>query len=107
MSDTPNKQGSEQETPPQDGNKPDENKLIAERRAKLAVWREQARAAGVPAFPNDFRRDVLASLLLAEYGDKPAEWFDANPVRVQVAGRMMFQRIMGKASFAKLQDRTG
>jgi lysyl-tRNA synthetase, class II len=88
-------------------NKPDENKLVAERRAKLAAWREQAGAAGVPAFPNDFRRDVLATLLQAEYGAKPAEWFDGNPVRVHVAGRMMFQRIMGKASFAKLQDRTG
>ena len=39
---------------------PDENKLIAERRAKLAALREQAKAAGMPAFPNDFRRDVLA-----------------------------------------------
>jgi len=94
------------EAPPVDNR--DENKLIAERRAKLAAWREQARAAGIPAFPNDYRRDVLASLLQAEYGDKPAEWFDSNPpVRLHVAGRMMFQRIMGKASFAKLQDRTG
>ncbi len=92
---------------PQDENKPDENKLVAERRAKLAAWRAQAKAAGIPAFPNDFRRDVLAALLAAEYGEKPPEWFDANPVRVHVAGRMMFQRIMGKASFAKLQDRTG
>jgi lysyl-tRNA synthetase class 2 len=92
---------------PQDPNKPDENKLIAERRAKLAAWRVAAAAAGVPAFPNDFRRDVLASLLAAEYGEKPAEWFDANPVKVQVAGRMMSQRVMGKVSFAKLQDRTG
>jgi lysyl-tRNA synthetase class 2 len=85
----------------------DENKLIAERRAKLAALREQAKATGAPVFPNDFRRDVLATLLQAEYGEKPPEWFDANPVRVHVAGRMMFQRIMGKASFAKLQDRTG
>jgi lysyl-tRNA synthetase class 2 len=100
-------QGGNQPANRPDENKPDENKLVAERRAKLAAWREQARAAGVPAFPNDFRRDVLATLLLAEYGDKPAEWFDANAVRVHVAGRMMFQRIMGKASFAKLQDRTG
>jgi lysyl-tRNA synthetase class 2 len=93
---------------PVDPNKTDENKLIAERRAKLAAIREQARAKGVPAFPNDYRRDVLASLLQTEYGDKPAEWFDANPpVKLHVAGRMMFQRIMGKASFAKLQDRTG
>ena len=85
----------------------EENTLIAERRAKLAALREKARAEGKPAFPNDYRRDVLASLLQAEYGDKPAEWFEANPVRVHVAGRMMFQRVMGKASFAKLQDRTG
>ena len=90
-----------------DQNKSDENKLIAERRAKLAAIREQARAAGVAAFPNDFRRDVLASLLATEYGEKPPEWFEGNVVRVHVAGRMMFQRIMGKASFAKLQDRTG
>jgi lysyl-tRNA synthetase, class II len=99
----PNKPGGGGDQPPQD-----ENKLIAERRAKLAAWREQARAAGIPAFPNDYRRDILASLLQTEYGDKPAEWFEANtPVRLHVAGRMMFQRIMGKASFAKLQDRTG
>jgi len=95
---------------PGGGNEPpqDENKLIAERRAKLAAWREQAKAANVPAFPNDFRRDVLASLLLAEYAEKTAEWFEANPpIRLHVAGRMMSQRIMGKVSFAKLQDRTG
>ena len=82
-----------------DDNKPDENKLVAERRAKLAALREQSKADGKPAFPNDYRRDVLASLLQAEYAEKPAEWFDANPpVRLHVAGRMMFQRIMGKAS---------
>ena len=85
----------------------DENKLIAERRGKLAAWREQARAANAPAFPNDYRRDVLATLLAGEYGDKPAEWFEQNTVRVHVAGRMMSQRVIGKVSFAKLQDRTG
>ncbi|HET7811942.1 MAG TPA: lysine--tRNA ligase [Steroidobacteraceae bacterium] len=82
--------------------------MIAERRAKLAALREQAKAAGAAVFPNDYRRDVLASLLQAEYGDKPAEWFENHPpVRLHVAGRMMSQRIMGKVSFAKLQDRTG
>jgi lysyl-tRNA synthetase class 2 len=80
----------------------DENKLIAERRAKLA----EARAAG-QAFPNDFRRDALAGELHAAYGERPDEWFEANPTRVHVGGRMLFKRIMGKASFAKLADRTG
>jgi lysyl-tRNA synthetase class 2 len=80
----------------------DENKLIAERRAKLAA----VRAAGV-AFPNDFRRDALAADLLAAYGERDAAWLEANPVRVHVGGRMMFKRVMGKASFAKLADRSG
>ncbi|MGH8197095.1 MAG: lysine--tRNA ligase [Steroidobacteraceae bacterium] len=80
----------------------DENALIAERRAKLARLRD----AGT-AFPNDYRRDALAADLHATWGGRSAEWLDANPVRVRVAGRMMFKRVMGKASFAKLQDSSG
>jgi lysyl-tRNA synthetase class 2 len=80
----------------------DENKLIAERRAKLA----RLRAAGV-AFPNDFRRDVLASELQAAFGERDDAWLTAHPTQVRVGGRMMFKRVMGKASFAKLADRTG
>ena len=80
----------------------DENKLIAERRRKLKCLREQ----GI-AFPNDFRRDALAAQLLSTYEDRDAAWFEANPVRVRVGGRMMFKRVMGKASFAKIADRSG
>jgi len=80
----------------------DENKLIAERRAKLARQRELGQA-----YPNDFRRDALAGDLLATFGERPAEWFESNAQPVKVGGRMMFKRLMGKASFAKLQDRTG
>jgi lysyl-tRNA synthetase class 2 len=83
----------------------DENKLIAERRAKLAQLRTDAGAAG--AFPNDFRRDALAGQLHAAFGERSNEWLEANPVRVQVGGRMLFKRVMGKASFAKIADRTG
>jgi lysyl-tRNA synthetase, class II len=79
-----------------------ENHLIAERRAKLAALRAQ----GV-AFPNDFRRDALAADLLATYAERDSQWLEANPVRVRVGGRMMFKRVMGKASFAKLADRSG
>jgi lysyl-tRNA synthetase class 2 len=80
----------------------DENALMAERRAKLARLRE-----GGIAFPNDFRRDALAADLHAAYEGRSDEWLAANPVRVRVAGRMMFKRLMGKASFAKLQDGSG
>jgi lysyl-tRNA synthetase class 2 len=80
----------------------EDNKLIAERRAKLA----RLRAAGV-AYPNDFRRDALAGQLHTGFGERPAGWFEENPQPVRVGGRLMLRRLMGKASFATLQDRTG
>jgi lysyl-tRNA synthetase class 2 len=80
----------------------DENHLIAERRAKLARLRER----GI-AFPNDFRRNALAGDLLNAYDAKPGEALDADPIRVSVAGRMRAKRVMGKASFAKLEDSSG
>ncbi len=88
--------------PGADAAAPDENRLIAERRVKLAAWREH----GI-AFPNGFRRDALAAQLLSTYEDRDAAWFGANPVRVHVGGRMMFKRVMGKASFDKIADRSG
>ncbi|HJW27161.1 MAG TPA: lysine--tRNA ligase [Rhodocyclaceae bacterium] len=80
----------------------DENQLIAERRQKLAEWRQTGRA-----FPNDFQRQNTAAKLLEAYGDKAAEELEGLPVEVRVAGRMMLKRIMGKASFATLQDLSG
>ncbi|HHI93800.1 MAG TPA: lysine--tRNA ligase [Gammaproteobacteria bacterium] len=80
----------------------DTNALIAQRRSKLSALRETGNA-----FPNDFRRDVMAGELHAEYGEKSKEELEANPVRVKVAGRMMSRRIMGKASFAHVQDMSG
>jgi lysyl-tRNA synthetase, class II len=80
----------------------DENKLIAERRSKLRELRQQT-----IAFPNDFRRDALAAQLHDSFGQRPDEWLNANPTRVKVGGRLMFKRVMGKASFAKIADRTG
>src|ERR1700735_4556768 len=80
----------------------DENHLIAERRANLARLPQR----GI-AFPNDFRRNALAGDLLTAYGAKSAEALDAAAIRVSVAGRMRAKRVMGKASFAKLEDSSG
>ncbi len=80
----------------------DDNKLIAQRREKLAQLRIQGNA-----FPNDFRRDALAGDLLADYGDWAVEALEAAPVRVIIAGRLMSRRIMGKASFSHVQDMSG
>jgi lysyl-tRNA synthetase, class II len=80
----------------------EENHLITERRAKLAKLRER----GI-AFPNGFRRDALAADIINAYGGKSAEALDAAAVRVKVAGRMRAKRVMGKASFARLEDSSG
>ncbi len=87
------------QTPPADS---DENAQIAQRRAKLAELRERG-----CAFPNDFRRDVLAGELHARYDASDAAMLESQPVRVRVAGRLMTRRIMGKAAFAHLQDMSG
>ncbi len=83
-------------------NKQDEGKLIAERRRKLDAMRE---AGG--AYPNDFRRNAIADELLKTFADHDDDTLKEENVEVSVAGRMMVKRVMGKASFIKLQDRSG
>jgi lysyl-tRNA synthetase class 2 len=80
----------------------DENQIIAERREKLAAIRAQ----GI-AFPNDFERKDYAADLHSNYGETSKENLLSTPVTVQLAGRMMLKRVMGKASFATLQDMGG
>jgi lysyl-tRNA synthetase class 2 len=82
---------------------PKTNKLVAERRAQAG----NAPRGGGFAFPNDFRRDALAGQIARGYGDCSNETLEAEPVEVRVGGRLMAKRVMGKASFAKLQDRSG
>jgi len=80
----------------------DENHIMAERREKLAQLREQ----GV-AFPNDFIPTHLAADLHQSFNDLPKEELAEKNISVKMAGRMMLKRVMGKASFATVQDRSG
>jgi lysyl-tRNA synthetase class 2 len=80
----------------------DDNKLIEERREKLKALR----AKGI-AYPNDFRRKDLAADLAREHGAKSKEDLEKQKTGAVVAGRMMLKRVMGKASFATLQDGSG
>jgi len=80
----------------------DESKLIAERRRKLDALRVDGNA-----YPNDFRRNATADELLTTFADHTDETLRAENVQVAVVGRMMAKRVMGKASFIKLQDRSG
>ncbi len=79
-----------------------ENEFILQRKQKLAQLREQGNA-----YPNDFRRDHLAATLHAEYGEQEKETLAETKIPVKVAGRMVAQRLMGKASFIQLQDMSG
>ncbi|MGN6666783.1 MAG: lysine--tRNA ligase [Trinickia sp.] len=80
----------------------DENKIIAERREKLRALRE----AGT-AYPNDFSPTHHAGDLQAQYVDSDKEALEATALQVAIAGRMMLKRVMGKASFATVQDTSG
>ena len=80
----------------------DENQLIAERRAKLTRLRESG-----PAYPNDFRRKDFAGELQRAHGEKTREQLEAEKPRATLGGRMLLKRVMGKASFATLQDMSG
>ena len=81
----------------------DDNKLIEERRAKLKALRAKGNA-----YPNDFRRKDFSRDLASRFGEKSKEDLEKeNHPPATVAGRMMLKRVMGKASFATLQDGSG
>ncbi len=77
----------------------EENQVIAERRTKLTALRTLG-----PAYPNDFQRTHLAAELHAAFDGDSREQLERNPKEVAVAGRLMLKRLMGKASFATVQD---
>ena len=81
---------SEQDKDPQE-----ENKLIAERRGKLAQLREKR-----SAFPNDFRRTAMADYLQREYGGSSKEELEQADKVYAVAGRL----IRNRGAFLLIQD---
>ena len=85
----------------------DENQLIAERRDKLSAMRARQAQGGPVAFPNDFKPAHHADALHTAHGAKTAEVLAEEKHTVRIAGRMVLKRVMGKASFATLQDSTG
>ena len=76
----------------------DENKLIAERRAKLAALRERG-----PAFPNDFRRTATAGQLQRDYADADKAALEARGEEFAVAGRL----VRNRGAFLLIQDGFG
>ncbi|MCF6324253.1 MAG: lysine--tRNA ligase [Gammaproteobacteria bacterium] len=92
----------EQQSPEDTQEQEQEQEQIAQRRAKLAEMRLQ----GNP-FPCDFRRNVVTGELHAKYGELENEALEETAISVQIAGRVMTRRMMGKASFMHVQDMSG
>jgi lysyl-tRNA synthetase class 2 len=80
----------------------EDHKIAMERRAKLKALRAKGNA-----FPNDFRRKDFSKDLVSRFGGRSKEDLEKERPPAVVAGRMMLKRVMGKASFATLQDGTG
>ncbi|KZZ79599.1 lysine--tRNA ligase, partial [Oleiphilus sp. HI0133] len=78
----------------------DENKLIAERKAKLEQLREGCTANG---HPNDHQRENMAADLQSTYGDKSKEELAELAIPISVAGRVLRRG----GPFVGLQDSTG
>ncbi|NNK33684.1 MAG: lysine--tRNA ligase [Xanthomonadales bacterium] len=87
---------------PQEHTEINENRLIAERRAKLDALRDAGQA-----YPNDFRKDTTSGELHRRFGETEAEQLEAVEEQFSVAGRIMAKRVMGKIAFVRLQDRGG
>lgn len=80
----------------------EDNQIMQERRDKLARLRQH----GI-AYPNDFRPNAQARDLHIRYADTTKEALETAAVEISLAGRMMLKRVMGKASFATIQDGSG
>ena len=78
----------------------DENKLIAERRAKLDHIRKDSPSNG---HPNTFRRTHKAAELQAQFGDKSKEELEELGFKTSIVGRIMAKR----GPFLVIQDVSG
>ncbi|MDG1206860.1 MAG: lysine--tRNA ligase [Pseudomonadales bacterium] len=81
---------------------PEENEIIAVRKAKLAELRDKGNA-----FPNQFRRTDFSEMLHQAHADATKEGLAEQAIAVSIAGRVMLRRAMGKASFVTLADMKG
>src|SRR6185295_11772604 len=74
-----------------------------ERLAKLA----ELRAEGVNPYPTGLVVKHTAAEVQALIGERPQDALQADETEVTIAGRVLFKNEMGKAGFARIQDRTG
>lgn len=81
---------------------PEENDQLAQRLAKLDEIKAERNA-----YPNDFKREDIIGDLVEQYALLSKDELAEAGVNVNVAGRLMTRRMMGKASFVTIQDMGG
>jgi lysyl-tRNA synthetase class 2 len=75
----------------------------ADRQAKIQSLRDD----GVNPYPHGLKITHTAAEALELMGDRDNEALSEDPTTVTIAGRLMFRNLMGKAGFARIQDRSG
>jgi len=70
---------------------------------KVATLRDE----GVEPYPHNMSVTHTAAEAIAMMGDRDNDALSDDATEVTVAGRLMFRNLMGKAGFARIQDRTG
>ncbi|MGW8959297.1 lysine--tRNA ligase [Paenibacillus sp. NPDC055715] len=84
-------------------NREELSELLQIRRAKL----DELRSLGIDPFGRKYIRTAEAGVLLSKYDSLTKEELEDKNIEVSIAGRIMAKRVMGKASFAHVQDLSG
>ncbi|MGG4218581.1 lysine--tRNA ligase [Paenibacillus jamilae] len=84
-------------------NREELSELLQIRRAKL----DELRSLGIDPFGRKYIRTAEAGVLLSKYDSLTKEELEEKNIEVSIAGRIMAKRVMGKASFAHVQDLSG
>ncbi|MDQ0495933.1 lysine--tRNA ligase [Paenibacillus brasilensis] len=84
-------------------NREELSELLQIRRAKL----DELRSLGIDPFGRKYIRTAEAGGLLSKYDSLTKEELEEKNLEVSIAGRIMAKRVMGKASFAHIQDLSG
>ncbi|MDN4070665.1 lysine--tRNA ligase [Paenibacillus sp. FSL R5-0407] len=79
------------------------SELLQVRRDKL----DELRGLGVDPFGGKYERTAMAGDILKQYDGLTKEELEEKQLKVSIAGRIMAKRVMGKASFAHIQDLSG
>ncbi len=74
---------------------------------ELYAAHEAELLAGRPEVNTDGMDEAEAKAAINDDYNERRAIMDANPITVSVAGRMLFKRVMGKASFCNVQDLQG